>query len=128
MTTASINHSFLAKILVRCKEEKGYLHNDPSRGYKHFATDIQDLIQFGYVDANGDDAFEKIEVNYVCADLENPKSHFVSINVKTLSFETTKEVYSTIFWILEEDLSTLEYQLEHLKEVKREKRMIMDNM
>ena len=44
MTTTTQNHTFLAKISVLCPEKYQHYY-DPSKGYKHFATDIKDLIE-----------------------------------------------------------------------------------
>tara|TARA_A100001388_G_scaffold202585_1_gene153671 strand:+ start:238 stop:621 length:384 start_codon:yes stop_codon:yes gene_type:complete len=113
MTTTTLNHTFLAKIFVNCPE-KCQFHNDPSRGYMHFATDIKDLIEEWYVDDDGNKEYEKVATYYVCSDLKNPKCHFASISINVKTNESKKEVYSRIFWILDDELPALNWHLEHL--------------
>ena len=111
------HHKFTAQILV-CKT-KGEFHNDPRRGYKHFATDIKDLIE---LDINCDVAkeIEKVEVTYLRPDLENPNSHWVSIFVETVFPEDADGIGLFIGEILVDRLAEVEYILQSFTPVPEE--------
>ena len=110
-------HKFTAKILVTNTTRE--LHNDPRRGYKHFATDIKDLIE---LDINCDVAkeFEKVEVTYLRPDLENPNAHWVSIFVETVFPEDAVGIGLFIGEILVYRVTEVDYVLQEFAEVPEE--------
>ena len=116
-TQTTTEHKFTAKILVTNTTRE--LHNDPRRGYKHFATDIQDLIE---LDINADVAkeIEKVEVTYLRPDLENPNSHYASIFIETVYAEDTDIMCAYIAEILEYRVTEVDYILQGLTEVPEE--------
>ena len=111
------HHKFTAQILVTNTTRE--LHNDPRRGYKHFATDIKDLIE---LDINCDVAkeIEKVEVTYLRPDLENPNSHWVSIFVDTVFPEDAVGICLFISEILEYRVTEVQYVLQGFTEVPEE--------
>ena len=52
-------HKLTAKIICH-SEPDAQFHNDPSRGYKHFATDIKDFLVEELVDNDGEKLFNFI--------------------------------------------------------------------